>query len=105
MVFIMTSSISVALFVKVCDISIKDVVRNPAVNILFILLNSFHNIGKKKPKGINSSTFRQALAKSDTIYAKGITFTVNLIFIIVAIPKQYLYLLFSISVLFLLSSK
>ena len=45
-----------------------------------MFLNLSHNIGKKKPNGINKSIFKQALMKSETISKKGITFTAKSIF-------------------------
>ena len=51
---------------------INDVIANPAINTFFAFLNSFHNTGKKKPKGTNNNTFKHALLKSFIIYIKGI---------------------------------
>ena len=74
-VFVIRSFMSVVLKVKICDISITQVVKNPVRMTLFVFLNPLHNVGKKKPNGTNKSIFKHALAKSDIISAKGITFT------------------------------
>ncbi len=86
-VFVIISFISVVLYVKIWDISISSVVINPVKAAFFKLRNGLHNIGKKKPNGINKSTFRHAFTKSDAISAKGIIFTAKSIFNDVTLGK------------------
>ena len=68
-VLVMMSLMSVVRKIKICDISIRHVARNPVKAACLMSRNLPHKIGRKKPNGINRSTFRQVFVKSSAIPA------------------------------------